>query len=61
MSEKDNSYVFYLEEYPGQYGFSFFMDATPVTVDIFSGISAEHSAEVVFKSSLSGTSWEQNL
>ena len=45
MSEKDNSYVFYLEEYPGQYGFSFFMDAKPVTADIFSGISADVRAK----------------
>ena len=45
MSETDNRYVFHLEEYPGQYGYSFFMDATPVTADIFSGISADVRAK----------------
>ena len=48
MSDKDNSYDFQIEEYPGQYGFSFFIDSKPVTADIFSGISADVRAKFRF-------------
>ena len=47
----DTNYSFEIEDYTGQFGYSFFSEANPVTKDMFAGMSAELRKKFLFPKS----------